>query len=109
MIPLASAGYHVVAYDQRGYGRTTGWDMRSHAEVDMRSFSMSGLVADALKLVNALGYETVECVVGHDFGAVTSAFCGLMRGDVFKRQVLLYRFVVHYKTAEAELTFPSNS
>src|SRR5579864_1189891 len=25
MLPLASAGYHVVAPDQRGYGRTTGW------------------------------------------------------------------------------------
>ena len=26
MLPLAQAGYHVVAPDQRGYGRTTGWD-----------------------------------------------------------------------------------
>src|SRR5438876_11640792 len=26
MLPLASAGYHVIAPDQRGYGRTTGWD-----------------------------------------------------------------------------------
>jgi pimeloyl-ACP methyl ester carboxylesterase len=26
MMPLAAAGYHVIAYDQRGYGRTTGWD-----------------------------------------------------------------------------------
>ena len=26
MLPLASAGFHVVAPDQRGYGRTTGWD-----------------------------------------------------------------------------------
>ena len=26
MPPLAAAGYHVVAPDQRGYGRTTGWD-----------------------------------------------------------------------------------
>jgi len=26
MLPLADAGYHVVAPDQRGYGRTTGWD-----------------------------------------------------------------------------------
>ena len=26
MLPLAAAGYHVVAPDQRGYGRTTGWD-----------------------------------------------------------------------------------
>jgi len=26
MLPLAEAGFHVVAPDQRGYGRTTGWD-----------------------------------------------------------------------------------
>lgn len=28
MLPLAAAGYYVVAPDQRGYGRTTGWDFR---------------------------------------------------------------------------------
>ena len=28
MLPLAAAGYHVIAPDQRGYGRTTGWDGR---------------------------------------------------------------------------------
>ena len=28
MPALADAGYHVVAPDQRGYGRTTGWDGR---------------------------------------------------------------------------------
>ena len=26
MPALAEAGYHVIAPDQRGYGRTTGWD-----------------------------------------------------------------------------------
>ena len=26
MLPLAAAGYHVIAPDQRGYGRTLGWD-----------------------------------------------------------------------------------
>src|SRR5579884_4100485 len=26
MMPLAAAGYHVIAPDQRGYGRTLGWD-----------------------------------------------------------------------------------
>src|SRR5262245_22747821 len=26
MLPLAAAGYHVIAPDQRGYGRTSGWD-----------------------------------------------------------------------------------
>ena len=25
MLPLAAAGFHVVAPDQRGYGGTTGW------------------------------------------------------------------------------------
>ena len=31
MLPLAAAGYHVVAPDQRGYGRTTGWDATTTA------------------------------------------------------------------------------
>ena len=31
MLPLAAAGYHVVAPDQRGYGRTTGWDAATTA------------------------------------------------------------------------------
>ena len=26
MLPIAAAGYHVIAPDLRGYGRTTGWD-----------------------------------------------------------------------------------
>jgi pimeloyl-ACP methyl ester carboxylesterase len=26
MLPLAEAGFYVVAPDQRGYGRTTGWE-----------------------------------------------------------------------------------
>ena len=26
MLPLAQAGYHVIAPDQRSYGQTTGWD-----------------------------------------------------------------------------------
>jgi len=26
MVPLTAAGFRVVAPDQRGYGRTTGWD-----------------------------------------------------------------------------------
>ena len=28
MPALAAAGYHVIAPDQRGYGRTTGWERR---------------------------------------------------------------------------------
>ena len=33
MLPLASAGYHVIAPDMRGYGRTTGWDDSYDADV----------------------------------------------------------------------------
>ena len=33
MLPLAAAGYHVVAPDQRGYGRTTGWTQGFDADL----------------------------------------------------------------------------
>jgi pimeloyl-ACP methyl ester carboxylesterase len=42
MLPLASAGYHVVAPDQRGYGRTTGWD--GDYDGDLGSFRMLNIV-----------------------------------------------------------------
>ena len=40
MLPLAQAGFHVVAPDQRGYGRTTGWDADYDGE--LASFRMLG-------------------------------------------------------------------
>src|SRR4051812_43434160 len=46
---LAQAGYHVIARDQRGYGRTPGWDA-SH-DGDLTSFRLLNLVRDALGLV----------------------------------------------------------
>ena len=39
MPALADAGYYVVTFDQRGYGRTTGWDNSSFEDVDLRTFS----------------------------------------------------------------------
>src|SRR5215470_16029872 len=36
MLPLAAAGYHVIAPDQRGFGRTTGWD--NSYDADLSSF-----------------------------------------------------------------------
>ncbi|GAM88509.1 hypothetical protein ANO11243_065420 [Dothideomycetidae sp. 11243] len=80
---LAAQGYYVVAPDQRGYGRTTGWDTRPFDKVDLRQFTYTNLVRDMVCLVYALGYETVRCVIGHDFGAVASAQCALIRPDVF--------------------------
>src|SRR5688572_25288450 len=82
MLPLAEAGYHVIAPDQRGYGRTTGWD--GDYDGDLASFRMLNLVRDAMGLVAALGYRSVAGVVGHDFGSPVAAWCALVRPDVFR-------------------------
>jgi len=77
MLPLASAGYHVIAPDQRGYGRTTGWDGRY--EADLTPYRQFHLARDALALVRALGLTDVAAVIGHDFGSFVASCCALMR------------------------------
>jgi pimeloyl-ACP methyl ester carboxylesterase len=84
---LAAAGYWVVAPDQRGYGRTTGWE--ADYDGDLSAFALPCLVRDALALVRALGRDEVACVIGHDFGSYVSAWSALIRGDVFRRAVLM--------------------
>jgi pimeloyl-ACP methyl ester carboxylesterase len=87
MLPLAAAGYYVVAPDQRGYGRTTGWDDAYDGDVD--SFRLPNVVRDALGLVSALGYRSVAAVVGHDWGSPVAAYCGVLRPDVFRSVVMM--------------------
>ncbi|MFZ6647652.1 alpha/beta fold hydrolase [Undibacterium sp. TJN25] len=87
MLPLAAAGYHVVAPDQRGYGRTTGWD--GSYDGDLASFRMQNLVTDIVGLVSALGIHAVAAVVGHDFGSPVAGYCALMRPDMFPAVALL--------------------
>jgi pimeloyl-ACP methyl ester carboxylesterase len=89
MPALAEAGYYVVAFDQRGYGRTTGWDTSPFAETDMSQFTLTNIVRDVVTLVHALGYRKVECIIGHDFGAVTASRSALMRPDLFKGIVMM--------------------
>ena len=84
---LAEAGYHVIAPDQRGYGRTTGWD--ADYDGDLNAFRMLNLVRDALGLVSAFGYRSVDAVVGHDFGSPVAAWCALVRPDVFRSVALM--------------------
>lgn len=84
---LANTGYHVVAPDQRGFGRTTGWDGSYDAQLG--SFSLLNMTRDALGLVSALGYRRTAMLVGHDFGSPVAAYCALARPDVFPSVVLM--------------------
>ena len=87
LLPLAAAGYHVVAPDQRGYGRTTGWD--ADYDGDLRAYGMLNLARDVLGLTAALGYHEVAMVGGHDFGSPVAAWCALARPDVFRSVVMM--------------------
>lgn len=85
--PIADLGFHVVAPDQRGYGRSSGWS--AAYDQDLRPFSLLRLAADAVALVHALGYRSAAAVVGHDFGSPVAAWGALARPDVFQSVVLM--------------------
>ena len=87
MLPLAAAGYHVIAPDMRGYGRTTGWDRSYDADPD--PFRILNTVRDAFGLVYALGYRSVAMVAGHDAGAPIASWAALIRPDVFRSVTIL--------------------
>jgi pimeloyl-ACP methyl ester carboxylesterase len=87
MLPLAATGYHVIAPDLRGYGRTTGWNDSYDADPD--PFRILNMVRDAMSLVYALGYRTVAMVVGHDAGAPIASWAALIRPDVFRTVTIM--------------------
>jgi len=60
MPPLAASGYHVIAPDQRGYGRTIGWDSSYDADPD--PFRILNMTRDAIGLVYAFGHRSVAMV-----------------------------------------------
>jgi pimeloyl-ACP methyl ester carboxylesterase len=81
LLPLAAAGFHVIAPDARGYGRSAPRPVAF--EDSLLPYSMLNRVADVLGLVRALGYEQVAAVVGHDWGGPTAQWCARLRPDVF--------------------------
>jgi pimeloyl-ACP methyl ester carboxylesterase len=72
--PLSAAGYHAVAPDMRGYGKSDKPDA-------IRAYNQVEVVNDIIGLVPALGYETA-IVIGHDWGAPTAWSCALNHTDV---------------------------
>ncbi len=70
---LAAAGYHVVAPDMRGYGKSD----KPH---DIPAYNQVEVVNDIVGLIPALGYETAV-VIGHDWGAPTAWSSALHHPD----------------------------
>src|SRR5881296_1023529 len=87
MLPLASAGYHVIAPDMRGFGRTTGWDDSYDADPD--PFRIVNMVRDSMALVYALGHRKIAMIAGHDAGAPVASWAALIRPDVFRTVTIL--------------------
>jgi pimeloyl-ACP methyl ester carboxylesterase len=87
MLPLASAGFHVIAPDRRGYGRTSGWDVTY--DDDLGPFGTLNQVRDALGLVMAFGHRSVAAVIGHDSGSPLAGWCAVARPDVFRSVAMM--------------------
>jgi pimeloyl-ACP methyl ester carboxylesterase len=109
MLPLAAAGYHVLAPDQRGYGRTTGSIEGYSDDEHLDEFRILNLVEDALGLLSATGHKSVEAVIGHDFGSPVAAWCALTRPDVFRAVVLMSAPFGGVPPTPAGATTPSGS
>jgi pimeloyl-ACP methyl ester carboxylesterase len=86
MLPLAEGGFHVVAPDLRGYGRTTGWD--SQYDTNLSLFSLPSMVRDVVGLVSALGLRTAQ-VIGRDAGSPLAGWCALIRPDIFRSVTMM--------------------
>ena len=72
---IAAAGFHAVAPDMRGFGRTS-------APQDIGSYSIFDLVGDMVALAAALG-ETKAVIIGHDWGAPVAWHAAMFRPDIF--------------------------
>jgi epoxide hydrolase 4 len=79
--PLATAGLHVVAPDQRGYGR-------SDKPRGIGAYRMDRLAGDVVGLIEALGAERAH-VVAHDWGGAVAWYLAAAHPERVERLVIL--------------------
>ncbi|MCJ7623227.1 MAG: alpha/beta hydrolase [Anaerolineaceae bacterium] len=91
--PLAEAGYHVVAYDQRGYNR-------SDKPRGVSAYTSDELSADIMGIIHALGYETAV-IVGHDWGGAIAWSFAMHYPDATERLIVMN--APHPKAMQREL------
>ena len=85
--PIADLGFHVVAPDQRGYGKTTG--SAAGFDVDLTEFGMVNLAQDVISLAKALDHDQIALLAGHDFGSPVAAWTALMHPAVIQNVILM--------------------
>jgi pimeloyl-ACP methyl ester carboxylesterase len=78
---LAAAGFHAVAPDMRGFGKTD----KPAAVAD---YDIQHLTADIVGIIDALGEKTAV-VIGHDWGAIVAWSCLLLHPDHFTALVAM--------------------
>jgi pimeloyl-ACP methyl ester carboxylesterase len=78
---LSAAGFHAVAPDMRGYGRTDRPDA-------IEQYTMLHIVGDMVGLIDALGAEQAV-IAGHDWGATVAWQAALLRPDRFRAVIAL--------------------
>ncbi|KIK43039.1 hypothetical protein CY34DRAFT_51908, partial [Suillus luteus UH-Slu-Lm8-n1] len=93
LVPIANAhqGYHVVAPDLRGFGRTTltGISAQVKYEDTLSPYHILNIAEDVCSLVLALGYSSVAMLVGHDFGSPLAGHCVLAHPELFTSVVFM--------------------
>ena len=73
---LATAGFHAVAPDMRGYGRTDAPDA-------IDQYTLLHIIGDMVGLLDALDGEQAV-IVGHDWGALVAWHAARLRPDRFR-------------------------
>jgi epoxide hydrolase A/B len=79
--PLADAGYRVIAFDQRGYGKSAKPD-------GVTAYGLEVLASDVIGVLDRLGL-TSATLVGHDWGSIVAYTVALLHPDRVDRLVSL--------------------